>query len=119
MDAKQFSNFYIMTNGKFYPNDKLPIIAKSLEYLTEEEQLAVQNISLKDPQTTLICSILGGALGFDRFYLGDWGWAILKIILTFFLIVGIVWVIIDIFICYRKARAINFKNLMRILQTAH
>jgi len=53
------------------------------------------DISSKDWLATLLLSIFAGALGIDRFYIGRWKSAILKLVLCFF-VVGLIWWIFDI-----------------------
>lgn len=56
------------------------------------------NIHEKDKTTTLILSILLGAFGVDRFYLGKVGTGILKLLITIFTLglLSWVWWLIDI-----------------------
>lgn len=114
MDSKQFAETYLMANAQYFPNDKLPLIKDKLSKLPEDRQVAVQAISLKSPVITLILSLLFGGLSVDRFYLGNIGLGILKFI-SVFLVIGVVWVLLDIYFCYKKAKEINFNNVMAIL----
>ena len=68
---------------------------------------------VKNPMTVLLFSIFLGGLGVDRFYIGDTGLGVAKLLLgamTF----GI-WPLADIFLCYKKAKENNFKLLMNAL----
>ena len=67
----------------------------------------------KSTTTTLLLSIFLGGLGADRFYLGDTGLGICKLLfgwLTF----GI-WPLVDIFCSYKKAKRKNFVRLTNAL----
>lgn len=70
-------------------------------------------IPTKSTTTTLLLSIFLGGLGADRFYLGDTGLGICKLLfgwLTF----GI-WPLVDIFCSYKKAKRKNFVRLTNAL----
>ena len=71
-----------MSNSKYYQEDKIPFIRKKLETINEEDELLVSAIEKKNPVIGLILSLLIGSLGADRFYLGQVGLGILKL-LTF------------------------------------
>ena len=61
----------------------------------------------------LLMSIFFGAFGVDRFIIGDIGLGIAKLLLgwaTF----GI-WPLIDIFLCYKKAKEKNLTNIISML----
>lgn len=80
--------------------------------LTNEEQLQfdVQFATRrKDPKTALAVSIIGGSLGIDRFFIGDIGLGIAKLLTLggFF-----IWTIIDWFLIMDATRA-NNSELMR------
>lgn len=63
----------------------------------------------KDPRTALAVSIIGGSLGIDRFFIGDIGLGIAKLLTLggFF-----IWTIIDWFLIMDATRA-NNNQLMR------
>ena len=56
---------------------------------------------------------LTGGLGVDRFYVGDTGLGVAK--LLFGWITFGIWPLVDIFLCYRKARKVNFERLMNAI----
>ncbi len=63
----------------------------------------------KDPRTALAISIIGGSLGVDRFYIGDIGLGIAKLLTLGGLFI---WTIIDWFLIMDAAR-LNNSELMR------
>lgn len=67
----------------------------------------------KSSGVTLVLSILLGGLGVDRFYVGDIGLGIAK--LLFGWVTFGIWYLVDIFLCYKKARQVNFRRLMQEL----
>ncbi len=100
--------------------EQIPILQNALENASDEVYPRLQFVSTKSPMVTLILSIFCGNLGIDRFYLGDIGLGITKLLLIplviiFTLGVGSIWALLDIYFCYKKSKKINFKNLMRAI----
>ena len=71
--------------------------------------------NLKDPTIVLIVSILAGSLGIDRFWLGDTGIGIGKLVTTFLCGIGIIWWIVDLFLIMDAARQKNTEQVMQTL----
>lgn len=69
-------------------------------------------MELKDPTTLLLVSLFIGGLGVDRFMLGDVGMGVLKLLTGG--LCGIL-SIIDWFTVSKKAKELNFANVMAIL----
>ena len=67
----------------------------------------------KSAGITVALSIFLGGLGVDRFYVGDIGLGVAK--LLFGWITFGIWYLVDIFLCYRKARKVNFERLMNAI----
>ena len=111
MALTHFSNAYIMANQGKFPPAAIPYLQDKLRNLPDDKQGILHTIPLKDPVITLTLSLLLGGLGVDRFYLGDVFLGILKLI-SVFLVVGLIWVVIDIFLCYNKTKELNFQTLM-------
>ena len=95
-------------------SDKLPVV--SLEALAkrvaitqrDENSLQIHLSLMKDPTISLILSILAGTLGVDRFYMGDIGLGICK------LITGGgcgIWWLIDIFLVMNETKSKNLQML--------
>ena len=109
---QQKVDMYIMTNQKYFPAEKIMLIKERLLALDEQRFQMVSMIELKDPTTILLVSIFLGALGIDRFMLGETGMGILKLLtLGCFGILTIV----DWFTVQKKARELNFNKLMVLL----
>ena len=70
-------------------------------------------VKLYNPILTLILSIFLGWLGVDRFYIGDIGLGVAKLLVGWFTF-GI-WPLVDIFCSYRKAKEKNLINLLTAL----
>lgn len=95
--------------------DKLPVM--DMHYLAsriiqrgwDENTIQIMLSHMKDPTIALILSILIGTLGVDRFYIGDIGLGIGK------LLTGGgcgVWWLIDIFLIMNATRQKNLETLM-------
>jgi TM2 domain-containing membrane protein YozV len=111
MDAQKVDMF-IMMNSKYFEAHQLPMIKDRLLSLDENRSSIVQMIQFKDPTTALILSILIGGFGVDRFFIGDTGLGIGKLLTCGGL--GI-WTIIDWFLIMGATREKNmdlFQNAL-------
>ena len=109
---QQKIDMYIMTNQKYYPEEKIVYLKDKLRTMDDEKFSLISTIELKDPTTLLLVSIFLGVLGIDRFMLGDTGMGILKLLTAG--CCGIL-VIIDWFTISKKAKEVNFNKLMSIV----
>ncbi len=105
-------DMYIMTNQKYFPAEKIMYLKEKLAAMDESKFTMVSTVELKDPTTILLVSIFLGALGIDRFMLGDTGMGILKLLTGG--VCGIL-TIIDWFTVTKKTKELNFNNLMTVL----
>ena len=105
-------DMYIMTNQKFFPEEKIVYLKDKLRTMDEEKFSLISTIEMKDPTTILLVSIFLGALGIDRFMLGDTGMGILKLLTCG--CCGIL-TIIDWFTVSKKAKEANFNKLMSLI----
>lgn len=105
-------DMYIMTNQKYFPEEKIVYLKDKLRTMDEEKFSLISTIEMKDPTTILLVSIFLGALGIDRFMLGDTGMGILKLLTCG--CCGIL-TIIDWFTVSKKAKEANFNKLMSLL----
>ena len=109
---QQKIDMYIMTNQKYYPEEKIVYLKDTLRTMDDEKFSLIYTIELKDPTTLLLVSIFLGVLGIDRFMLGDTGMGILKLLTAG--CCGIL-VIIDWFTISNKAKEVNFNKLMSLV----
>jgi TM2 domain-containing membrane protein YozV len=111
MDTQKV-DMYLMTNAKYFESHQLSVIRERLLAMDDSRLIFLQSVPLKDPQTSLILSILVGVYGVDRFYIGDTGIGIGKLLTCGGL--GI-WTIIDWFNIQSATRQKNFEKIQTIL----
>jgi TM2 domain-containing membrane protein YozV len=111
MDALK-ADMFIMAYGKYFESHHIAQIRERLLMMDESKWVLIQSIPLKDPQTSLIISIFLGAYGIDRFYIGDTGIGIAKLLTCGG--VGI-WAIIDWFNIQSATRHKNFEKIQQFL----
>lgn len=112
MDSQKVDMF-IMTNAKFFESYQVGAVREKLQSLDDSKWLTVQTLQFRDPTTILIISLLGGALGIDRFIIGDTGMGVGKLLTCGGL--GI-WAIIDWFLIMGATRE---KNMLKFQQAAY
>ena len=75
-------------------------------------EVQVVLMQMKDPIISLILSIIVGSLGVDRFYVGDIGLGIIKLITCG----GFsIWWLVDILLIMGKKRMKNYEQLTQVL----
>ena len=134
------NNAYMLFQGKV-SDTHLMVIKSELdkaEAAGKRPDLTLTAATLKSPMVGLVLGFLFGWLGVDRFYKGDAGLGIFKILLcvaSMFLLtlaaktnndgllmfsslavcVGLVWCIADLFLVYTGIKKDNFKKIMASL----
>lgn len=104
----QQANQLIMMYGNMFPAECLNSVRSQLE--TMDYAIAtVQLMQLKDPTIALILSVLLGYFGVDRFYIGDIGMGVGKLLTCGGLYV---WTIVDMFLIMDATREKNYSALM-------
>ena len=108
----QSVDMYLITNQKYFPAEKLPILRDRMLHADPSRFMWVTGTELKDPVTILLLSLFLGNLGVDRFMLGDTGLGVAKL-----LTMGgcYIWGIIDLFMVQNRAREVNFEKVMSML----
>ncbi len=111
MDAQKVDAF-IMANNKFFQDYQVATIRNMLLEADESKWGLIQTLQFKDPTIVLIISLLGGSLGIDRFFIGDMGMGIGKLITCG----GFgIWTIVDWFLIMGAARDKNLQKLQALL----
>jgi TM2 domain-containing membrane protein YozV len=111
MDPQKVDMF-IMTYSKYFEGHQIQAIRDRLINLDDSKFVMLQAANLKDPVITLVISIVGGSLGIDRFFIGDTGLGIAKLLTCGGL--GI-WAIVDWFLIMGRTREINMQRLQQVL----
>lgn len=109
---QQKVDMYIMTNQKYFPEEKIMYLKEKLLTMDESKFSMISTVEMKDPTTILIVSLLLGVLGIDRFMIGDTGMGILKLLTCG--CCGIL-TIIDWFTVSKKAKEVNFNKIMTLI----
>lgn len=105
-------DMFIMTNAKYFPEDKIFFLKEKLKGIDDEKFSMLTAIGLKDPTTIVLVSIFLGGLGIDRFMIGDTGMGVLKLLTGG--CCGIL-TIIDWFTVSGKTKEKNFNKIMTLL----
>lgn len=103
-------NIAMMNFKNFIPEERMPAFREALSRASEQKYTHICMLPLKNPTTVLLFSIFLGGFGVDRFYIGDTGVGVAKLLLGW-LTFGI-WPFVDIFMCYKKAKENNLQALM-------
>lgn len=114
MDAQQINTF-MLTNGKYFPEEKMPLLREQLQNVDDSKYATIVSLQYKNPTTALILSLFLGWIGVDRFYIGDTGFGIGKLLTMFLCLIGTIWVIVDWFLIMGSTREKNFNKLMQYL----
>lgn len=112
MAEQQKIDLFMMTNQKYFPEEKMVYLKDKLRTLDDEKFSLISTIEFKDPTTILLISIFLGGLGIDRFMIGDTGMGVLKLLTGG--CCGIL-AIIDWFTISKKTKEINFNKLMTLI----
>ncbi|WP_278565232.1 TM2 domain-containing protein [Prevotella melaninogenica] len=113
MESDKVNHILMMLSSKI-PAGSIPSVRTRLENtdISESEILALQS-QMKDPLLSILLSIFIGSLGIDRFYIGDVGLGIGK------LLTGGgcgIWWLIDIFLIVDATKQKNLEQLSYYLR---
>ena len=109
---QQKVDMFMMMNNKYLPESQILFVRERLLAADDSKEGLLHAIQFKDPIITLVLSLLTGNLGIDRFFIGDTGLGVAKLITCGGL--GI-WTIIDWFLIMNATREKNFVRLMSVL----
>ena len=105
---QQKVDMFILTNGEKFPEEKVPFVREELLSMDESKWSILSTMQFKNPTTALLLSIFLGVYGIDRFYIGDTGIGIGKLLTCGGL--GI-WTIIDWFLISGATKEQNYNKL--------
>ena len=95
------------------PEEKYVTIKNRLRAASDSLADEILSVKLHGPVGIILLSVFLGGIGVDRFVIGDVGLGVGKLLVGW-LTLGI-WPLIDIFLCYKKAKEKNFNKLMQML----
>lgn len=111
MDVQKVDAF-MMANNKFFQDYQVASVRNMLLEADDSKWPLIQTIQFKDPTIALIISLIGGTLGIDRFFIGDMGLGIGKLITCG----GFgIWAIVDWFLIMGATRDKNMQKLQTLL----
>ena len=116
MDEQTLNQILVVHAGKFPGMSLMTMKAQILNSGIDATTLQMIFAQAKDPTLALILSILVGGLGVDRFYIGDVGMGIGKLLTCGGLYI---WWLIDIFLIMDATKEKNYQMLMAHLSTAN
>ena len=108
METKQIDQ-RLMANASKLPPEGVALLRERLMNVEDTVSAQVAFSQLKDPTIALILSIILGPYGIDRFYIGDIGLGMLKLITCGG---AFVWFLIDIFLIMDTTRRKNLDTLL-------
>lgn len=112
MESQQISQILIMVGDKL-PAGSFPAVRNILlQDNVDYDQVALACTQLKNPTTTLLLSIFFGYLGIDRFYIGDIGLGVGKLITFLMCGIGLIWWIVDLFLIMEETKRKNLQKFM-------
>ncbi|MBR7126788.1 MAG: TM2 domain-containing protein [Prevotella sp.] len=112
MDKNQVDQLMVTLASKV-PSESLNQIRQHLEHAQDFNGAQVAIAQMKDPIIVLVISLFVGYLGIDRFYLGDTGMGIGK------LLTGGgcgIWALIDLFLIMGAAKQKNMELLFNTVR---
>lgn len=103
---------FIMNNSDKLPEQQLPFIREKLLTLEDSKWIVLSTVRFKDPTIAIVLSVFVGFYGVDRFYLGQAGLGIGKLLTCG----GCwIWAIIDWFVIRDATKEVNFRKLQSYL----
>jgi TM2 domain-containing membrane protein YozV len=114
MEQRQADQLIMMYSSKLSP-EYIPTIREKLMEMEYSTAMAAFT-DIKDPTISIVLSILVGELGIDRFYIGDIGLGIGK------LVTGGgcgIWWLIDLFLIMGATKQRNSEKVMQTLAYIH
>ena len=99
-------------NEKYLPREKIIFVRERLEATDETRFSYVTTLRYKNPVVALILTIFLGCLGIDRFYVGDVGIGILKLLTCGCCGLLALW---DLFTIYKHTKDVNYYKIMSII----
>lgn len=112
-----FADSYIAANASNLPAEALPVLRDRLATLSEKQKAYVLSADLKSPVVALVLSFFLGGFGADRFYIGQVGLGVAKLLLLSWATLGI-WPLVDWFLIMGATKQVNLQRLNEVLAAA-
>ena len=122
-----FTDSFLSANTANFPSEQLPSLRERLSQLDDSQaNQVIAATDVKNPTTALILSIFLGGFGVDRFYIGNTGLGIGKLLTTVLLAVitlGLslsvtwIWVVVDWFLIINATKKANLVAINNALAT--
>lgn len=111
MDTQRIDTF-LLTSSKYFPEEQIPFLRERLMQVDEKKLALISTLQFKDPTTSILISVFAGSLGIDRFFIGDTGLGIGKLLTCG----GFgIWTIVDLFLIMGATREKNMQKLHQFL----
>ena len=107
MDKDFLMTNFLLENQKKFNAVDLMAIKQQLDKMSEQGLVMLNGVNFKDPTVALILSVVVGGWGVDRFYIGDTGLGVLKLLTGGGL--G-VWWLVDLFVISNRTKTNNVKE---------
>ena len=112
IDKDLLMTSFLLENQKKFNTADIMTIKQQLDLMSDKQIFMINSVDFKDPTVALVFSVLVGVLGIDRFYIGDTGLGVLKLITGGGL--G-VWWFVDMFVISDKTKKNNVKQFQETL----
>ena len=122
-----FTDSFLSANTGSFPSEQLPSLRQRLSQLDDSQaNQVIAAANIKNPTTALILSIFLGGFGVDRFYIGNTGLGIGKLLTTVLLAIitlGLslsvtwIWVVVDWFLIINATKKANLVAINNTLAT--
>ena len=122
-----FTDSFQSANTGSFPSEQLPSLRQRLSQLDDSQaNQVIAAANIKNPTTALILSIFLGGFGVDRFYIGNTGLGIGKLLTTVLLAIitlGLslsvtwIWVVVDWFLIINATKKANLVAINNALAT--
>lgn len=107
------SNMLLMTYSKYFPEENIVMLRDKFDAMDDDKISMMYSLQFKDPMIALILSIVAGSLGIDRFYIGDIGLGVAKMLTCG----GCgIWTLIDYFLIMKSTKEKNFEKLIAFVR---
>lgn len=112
IDKDLLMTSFLLENQKKFNTADIMTIKQQLDLMSDKQIFMINSVDFKDPTVALVFSVLVGVLGIDRFYIGDTGLGVLKLITAG----GFgVWWLVDMFVISDKTKKNNVKQFQETL----